>query len=62
MYKRQGFIYSKENPLLSAQIKCGIEMRKFADICGLTINSRLKAAATKQKEQADTIKDEFGDI
>lgn len=57
-----GFTYSKENPLVGVQIKAGTEMRRFADLCGITINSRLKAAVTKQEKQKDTIKDDFGDI
>ncbi len=54
--------YAKENPLVNIQIKYGTEMRRFADICGMTINSRLKAAATKQKQEQDTIEETFGAI
>ena len=52
----------KENPLISAQIKFADQFRKFADQCGLTINSRLKWAATKTKQQEEQIEDEFGAI
>ena len=59
---KTGISYMKENPLINVQIKWGTEMRRFADICGMTINSRLKAAATKQKQEQDTIETQFGAI
>lgn len=59
---KTGISYMKENPLINVQIKWGTEMRRFADICGMTINSRLKAAATKQKQEQDTIEETFGAI
>ena len=52
----------KENPLINVQIKYADMFRKFADQCGLTINSRLKWAATKQKQQEEQIESEFGAI
>lgn len=52
----------KENPLINVQIKYAEMFRKFADQCGLTINSRLKWAATKQKKQEEEIESEFGAI
>ena len=52
----------KENPLINVQIKYADQFRKFADQCGLTINSRLKWAATKQKQQEEQIESEFGAI
>ena len=36
----------KENPLINVQLKYQEAFRKAADQCGLTINSRLKWAAT----------------
>ena len=59
---KTGATLYKENPLVNIQIKWGVEMRRFADICGMTINSRLKAAATKQKQEQDTIEETFGAI
>ena len=52
----------KENPLINVQIKYAEMFRKFADQCGLTINSRLKWAATKTKQQEEQIESEFGAI
>ena len=52
----------KENPLINVQIKYADMFRKFADQCGLTINSRLKWAATKTKQQEEQIESEFGAI
>lgn len=44
----------KENPLIKIQKNYAEEMRKFASLCGLTIDSRLKAGATKvSKENED---------
>ena len=36
------------------------EMRKFAALCGLTIDSRLKVATCKVEKQEDNIKSKFG--
>ena len=44
------------------QLKYQEAFRKAADQCGLTINSRLKWAATKLKKQEEQIEDEFGAI
>ena len=52
----------KENPLINVQIKYADMFRKFAYQCGLTINSRLKWAATKTKQQEEQIESEFGAI
>ncbi len=50
------------NPLIDVQKMYSEEMRKFAAMCGLTIDSRLKAATvTREKTDAD-IEDEFGDF
>lgn len=57
-----GFVFTKENPLNAICIKWGTEMRKFADICGITMNSRLKAGQAKVDAEKQTIEDEFGDI
>lgn len=51
-----------ENPLIGIQIKYAKEMRDFARLCGLSIDSRLKFAAVKLDEISDNINSEFGDI
>lgn len=58
----QGTQYEAENPLIMVQKKYAEEMRKFASMCGLTIDSRLKAASAKVDKIEDEIEDEFGDI
>lgn len=58
----QGTTYEAENPLIMIQKKYAEEMRKFASMCGLTIDSRLKAASVKVEKIEDEIEDEFGDI
>ncbi len=58
----QGVAYEAENPLIMIQKRYAEEMRKFASVCGLTIDSRLKAASVKVDRIEDEIEDEFGDI
>ena len=53
---------SYENPLISVQIKYAKEMREFARLCGLSIDSRLKFAAVKFNNIDNNINDEFGGI
>lgn len=50
------------NPLIGIQKTYAEEMRKFAALCGLTIDSRLKAAVTKISKKEDEINEMFGDI
>ena len=57
-----GVSYEAENPLIMVQKKYAEEMRKFASMCGLTIDSRLKAASAKVDRIEDEIENEFGDI
>ena len=38
------------------------EMRKFASLCGLTIDARLKAAAVKSDKTREAITNKFGNI
>ena len=52
----------KIDMLVSIQHRWAQEMRRFEELCGLTINSRLKWAGTKTKEQEDTIESKFGAI
>lgn len=51
-----------ENPLIKIQKIYAEEMRKFASLCGLTIDSRLKIATVKVSEQDQGIQEEFGEI
>lgn len=48
------------NPLIDIQKMYAEEMRKFAALCGLTIDSRLKAAAVKTGETEDDLARRFG--
>lgn len=58
----QGEKGSYENPLIAVQIKYAKEMREFARLCGLSIDSRLKFAAVKLNNIENNINDDFGDI
>lgn len=58
----EGVTGRRENPLINVQLKAAQDMRRFADLCGLTINSRLKWAATQRKKQEEQIESEFGAI
>lgn len=55
-------IEGEENPLIAIQNKYAKEMREFARLCGLSIDSRLKFAAVKLDNLESQIDDEFGDI
>ena len=59
---RYGHIQTKENDILKTQRQAAADMRRFADQCGLTISSRLKAAQAKQKKEEDNIEQAFGVI
>lgn len=48
------------NPMIDIQKLYAEEMRKFAALCGLTIDSRLKAASIKTNEEQDSIEAKFG--
>ena len=50
------------NPMIDIQKKYAEEMRKFASLCGLTIDARLKAAAVKTGNEQDEVKQKFGNI
>ncbi|ELC8441024.1 phage terminase small subunit P27 family [Clostridium perfringens] len=51
-----------ENPLIKIQMKYSDEMRKYASLLGLSIDSRLKIAALKGAKKKDEISNEFGEI
>lgn len=57
-----GAVVKVKNPLIDIQINYSTEMRKFASLCGMTIDSRLKAAVIKTNETQEEISDRFGDI
>ncbi len=57
-----GNSYIRDNPWLKVQKDSAAEMRKFADLCGMTISSRLKAASTKLKNTQTDVVSQFGDI
>ena len=51
-----------KNPLIDVQKTYAEEMRKFAALCGLTIDSRLKAAAAKTSKKEKIMEEKFGEI
>lgn len=51
-----------KNPMVDIQTTYAAEMRRFASLCGLTIDSRLKAAVTKRDKKEDEIRERFGAI
>jgi P27 family predicted phage terminase small subunit len=56
---RTGAIIVK-NPLVDIQTNYASEMRKFASLCGMTIDSRLKVATIKIDKQQQAISTKFG--
>ena len=58
---RTGTIIVK-NPLIDIQTNYAAEMRKFAGLCGLTIDSRLKAAVKKVDKKEEKLEKKFGAI
>lgn len=58
---RSGIIVVK-NPMVDIQKTYADEMRRFASLCGLTIDSRLKAAAVKTSKTEQSIGKKFGAI
>lgn len=58
---RNGVIVVK-NPMVDIQRTYADEMRRFASLCGLTIDSRLKAAAVKTDKTREDITKKFGNI
>lgn len=58
---RTGNIVVK-NPMVDIQKGYADEMRRFASLCGLTIDARLKAAAIKTDKVQEDITRKFGNI
>lgn len=59
---KNGSVGTFKNPLIDIQKLYADEMRKFAALCGLTIDSRLKVATVKTTKTNQEIDDKFGDI
>ncbi len=55
-------IQKVQNPLIGIQKTYAEEMRRFAALCGLTIDSRLKAATTKISKTDQELQGKFGEI
>lgn len=53
---------TKSNPYVSIQAQYAQEMRRFGDLCGMSVSSRLKAAATQTKKEAERVEEKFGVI
>ena len=53
---------TKSNPYVDIQAKYAQEMRRFGDLCGMSVSSRLKAAATQTKQESAKIDQTFGVI
>lgn len=58
---RNGIIVVK-NPMVDIQKSYADEMRRFASLCGMTVDSRLKAASAKTKDTESEINRKFGGI
>lgn len=50
------------NPYIPLLLKYSDEMRKYANMLGLSLESRLKKATEQVEKKETDIKDEFGDI
>ena len=57
-----GAIQEVKNPLIVIQKNYADEMRRFATMCGLSIDSRLKFATVQVSKTEEEIEDTFGDI
>lgn len=58
----KGGVTKAKNPLISIQEDYAREMRVFANLCGISIDSRLKAAEAKNAQIEDEMEEKFGDI
>lgn len=52
----------EKNPLIELELKYSDEVRKYGNLLGLTIDSRLKSTGIQHKKEEEVIKDDFGDI
>lgn len=55
-------VTNTKNPLIGVQEDYAKEMRAFGNLCGISVDSRLKAAASKTAQIEDEIEGKFGDI
>ncbi len=53
---------TKSNPYIEIQAKYAQEMRRFGELCGMSVGARLKAAATKTRTKEEELEDKFGVI
>lgn len=60
--QKDGSEITVENPLINIQKKYADEMRKFASMCGLTIDSRLKQAVVKVNKDDTELERKFGAV
>jgi phage terminase small subunit len=52
----------KPNPLIDVQRSYADEMRKWGKLCGISVDSRLKAATTRTTKKEEDITAKFGGI
>lgn len=59
---QSGVVNVVKNPLIEIQKLYAEECRRFASLCGLTIDSRLKFATAKAEKLNNELENEFGDL
>ena len=52
----------KRNQLVDVQKNYADEMRRFASLCGISMDSRIKAGMKMQEKKEESLKDRFGAI
>jgi P27 family predicted phage terminase small subunit len=55
-------IVGQANPLIALELKYSDEMRKYASLLGLSVESRLKLGAGLVSDKENEVEDSFGDI
>ena len=55
-------IVKVKNPLLDIQRYYSDEVKKYANLCGISLDTRLKVGQIKADKKENEIVDEFGDI
>lgn len=61
-YKNRNLSPEEKDKWEARLYKATADHRKYASLCGMTLDSRLKAATVKIKQKDKEIADEFGDI
>ena len=51
-----------KNPLVDIQTTYASEMRRFEQLIGMSVDSRLKLASVKTAQEKDAVRKKFGDI